>query len=157
MLKKWLPVLLWAALIFNFSTDAFSSSNTSIVLKQLLSWVLPDITTEQFDAIHFAIRKFGHWAEYFVFSVLLLRALEIESRETWRWRSVFWTLLLVLICATGDELHQSFVPSRSAVAQDVLVDFFGGACGVLWMSTLRKRANAREQNHRDQCGDDSKN
>jgi VanZ family protein len=157
MLKKWIPVVLWAAVIFNFSTDAFSSSNTSTILKELLSWLIPGITAEQFAVIHPTIRKFGHWAEYFVLAVLLLRALASEWRITWQWRSAFWTLLLVLVYAAGDELHQAFVPSRSAVVQDVLVDFFGGTCGVLWMYTLRKRSNTREQDDGDQRRDHSEN
>jgi VanZ family protein len=157
MVKQWIPVVLWAAVIFNFSTDAFSSSNTSTILKELLSWLIPGITAEQLDVIHPALRKFGHWAEYFVLSVLLLRALESEWRISWQWRSGLWTLLLVLVYAASDELHQALVPSRSAVVHDVLVDFFGGTCGVLWMYTLRKRSNTREQDHGDQRRDDSEN
>jgi VanZ family protein len=157
MLKKWIPAVLWAAVIFNFSTDAFSSSNTSSVLKEILSWLVPKITTEQFDVVHLATRKFGHWAEYLVLSVLLLRALKSDWRKRWQWRSVAWTLSFVLIYAVADELHQVFVPNRSAVVNDVLVDFFGGACGVLWMYTLRKRSNAREEYHGDQRRDNSEN
>lgn len=154
-LKKWIPVVLWAALIFNFSTDAFSSHNTSSIIQQLISWLIPGITTRQLDISHGAIRKFGHWVEYFVLSVLLLRALASEWRISWNWRSAFWTLVLVLSYAASDELHQAFVPTRSALVADVLVDFFGGACGVLWMYTLRKRSNAREQNHGNQSRYDS--
>jgi VanZ family protein len=157
MVKKWIPVVLWAALIFSFSSDAFSSSNTESALKEFLSWLIPEITSEQFDAVHLAIRKIAHWAEYFVLSILLLRALESERRTNWQWRSVVWTLLLVLIYAVADELHQAFVPSRSALVDDVLVDFFGGGCGILWMYTLRKRPGAREKYHGDQRRDDSEN
>src|SRR5688500_2917610 len=101
MLKQWIPVVLWAALIFNFSTDAFSSSNTSSIIQQLISWLLPGITARQIDISHQAIRKFGHWAEYFVLSVLLLRALQSEWRIHWYWRPAGWTLVLVLSYAAS--------------------------------------------------------
>lgn len=139
MIKKWMPVLLWGAMIFYFSTDTFSSANTSPLLRELIARLLPGIATQQIDAVDLAVRKFGHLAEYFVLSVLLLRAFDAGQRINWNWRSGFWTLALVLVCAVTDELHQAFVPSRTAAVADVLIDLFGGVCGILWMYLLRKR------------------
>jgi VanZ family protein len=139
MIKKWMPVLLWGGMIFYFSTDTFSSANTSPLLRELIARLVPGITTQQIDAVDLGVRKFGHLAEYFVLSVLLLRAFDAGQRINWNWRSGFWTLALVLVCAVTDELHQAFVPSRTAAVADVLIDLFGGVCGVLLMSWLRKR------------------
>lgn len=138
MVRKWLPVLLWAGMIFYFSTDAFSSANTSPLLRNLIFWLVPGITSQQVAVVELAVRKFGHWAEYFVFSVLLMRAFDVGQPITWPWRSSLCTLALVLISAVSDEFHQALVPSRTAAVADVLIDFFGGVCGVLWMSWLRK-------------------
>jgi VanZ family protein len=48
---------------------------------------------------------------------------------------------LVLFYAIADELHQRFVPSRSALWSDSLLDFFGGGCAVVLLYA-RSRAKA---------------
>src|SRR3990170_1967658 len=76
---KWLPVLLWATVIFLFSTEHFAAPQSSRILGPLLHWLFPDITAEQLSPVQFLIRKLGHWVEYFVLAVLLYRALYGES------------------------------------------------------------------------------
>jgi VanZ family protein len=153
MIGKWLPVLLWAGMIFYFSTDTFSSANTSPLLKQLIAWLVPGITSPQIAMVELAVRKFGHWAEYLVLSVLLMRAFNVGRPIHSAWRSSLWTLAIVLIAAISDELHQAFVPSRTAAVADVLIDLFGGVCGVVWICRLRERRKARDQNGGDQRRD----
>jgi VanZ family protein len=149
MITKWIPVVLWAGFIFYFSTDTFSSAKTAAAYGGLISRLFPSLTTQQIQTVDLVVRKFGHWAEYCIFAVLLMRAIDAGPRTSWNWRSAFWALVLVLVYAASDELHQAFVPSRSALIADVLIDFLGGASGVLWMYTLSKRRQAREQNRRD--------
>jgi VanZ family protein len=109
-------------------------------LGPLLHWLFPDIAPEQVSLVQFAIRKLGHWVEYFILSALLLQAFHGESKYKPSFRSMAWTLALMFIYAVGDELHQSFVPNRSAGIDDVMIDTFGGACGALWMyRRLRRR------------------
>jgi VanZ family protein len=130
--KYWGPVFLWASMIFFFSTERFSSSNTSQIIGPLVQWLLPNASMEYQNGIHFFVRKLAHLTEYFVFAVLLLRAF-LGGRPThWNRRPVLWTLALVLVYAFSDELHQLWVPSRGAHLSDSLLDFFGGSCGVLW-------------------------
>jgi VanZ family protein len=130
--KYWVPVFLWASLIFFFSTERFSSSNTSQIIGPLVQWLLPNVPLEYQNAIHFFFRKLAHWTEYFVLAVLLFRAFLGENLTAWDRRSVLWTLGLLLLYAFSDELHQLWVPNRSAHLGDSLLDFFGGTCGVLW-------------------------
>jgi len=91
--------------------------------------------------IHLLLRKFGHFSEYFIFSVLLMNALKGDDNGWSMRRSAFWALVIVLAYAASDELHQSFVVSRSATLKDVLIDFTGGLCGTIW--TFRRRARRR--------------
>lgn len=132
-LKKWTPVVLWGWCILFFSTSHFSSTNTSQILTPLLSWLDPNISAEQIEAIHLIIRKLGHWSEYFVFGALTLRALRNEVIGTWERRHLGFALLVVFVYASSDEFHQSLVPSRTAAFGDVMIDLFGGICGALWM------------------------
>ena len=131
--KEWLPVLLWAIVIFLFSTEHFAAPQSSRILGPLLHWLFPDITAEQVSSIQFVIRKFAHWFEYFVLAVLLYRALYAESGGKSSVRPAAMTMAFALVWAITDEFHQSLVPSRTASPVDVMIDGFGALCGTFWM------------------------
>jgi VanZ family protein len=133
-LKAWLPVALWAAVIFSFSTDSASSSNTTGLLAWFFAVLYPAIAPAHIDFIDLIIRKFGHVMEYFVFALLILRALRIQSPPGTRLepRHVGLTLATVVAYAVSDELHQTLVVSRTGSLTDVMIDTFGGVCGVFW-------------------------
>jgi VanZ family protein len=120
-LRPWILVALWAGLISGASTDALSSAHTSRIILPLLHWLLPHAAESTLESIHYLIRKSGHFFEYFVFSLLLVRAIRLP-RSGWKLR---WALLALLIAAAYsglDEWHQSFVPSRGASPWDCLLD-----------------------------------
>jgi VanZ family protein len=82
--------------------------------------------------IHVLIRKLGHLVEYFVLSILMLRALRQEITNKLAPRHLVLGLSLTALYAISDELHQALVPNRSASSIDVLIDVVGGICGTLW-------------------------
>jgi VanZ family protein len=139
-IKKWLPVLLWAAVIFFFSTEHFSAPQSSRILGPLLHWLFPWIAPEQVSFIQFAVRKLGHWLEYFILAVLLYRALYDDSGGRSSVRPAALTIIFTLVWAATDEFHQSWVPSRTASIVDVMIDGFGGLFGTFWMYLRHKRA-----------------
>lgn len=136
---NWLAVFLWAALIFYFSTDQFSSSHTAQLLDPVVHRLFPGISLDRIESIHFLVRKLGHWSEYAVFSILLSRALRDDREGGFRLRYAAWTVALVFIYAASDEFHQTYVPGRTASIRDVLIDLFGGICGTFWMLTHGKK------------------
>lgn len=130
-LKIWLPPIGWAALIFVFSSEAFSGANTSGILEPLLRHLFPVLSASEIELIHVFIRKLGHFGEYFVLSILVMQALRQETQDLSP-RQLALGLALTALYAVSDELHQALVPSRSASIIDVLIDAFGGTCGTLW-------------------------
>ncbi len=125
-LRDWGPALAWATLISYFSTDVFSWQHTSHVIIPILAWFFPHAKTETLLAAHFYIRKSGHFWEYFLLSLLLLRGIR-AGRPGWRWAWALTALAVAAAYAGLDELHQAFVPSRSASIYDVLLDSSGAA------------------------------
>jgi VanZ family protein len=100
-LTHWLPVVLWAAVIFSLS--AIPSLGTGLGTWDLI------------------LRKCAHLTEYAVLAFLLARALGREAPA----------LLLGVLYAASDEFHQSFVRGRHASPVDVAIDAVGLLVGLL--------------------------
>lgn len=128
--KYWLPPLVWAVLVSIFSSDSFSSEKTSPLFVPLFHWLLPHATSELINSFNFLIRKLAHFTEFFVLAMLLYRGVRWGRGSYWQWRVAAWTLTIVLLYSVADEMHQSFVPSRSGAWSDSLLDLFGGCCAV---------------------------
>jgi VanZ family protein len=96
--------------------------------------------------VHHIIRKCAHFTEYFVFFLLLYRAVR-AGRSGWRWTWGMAALLITAAYSATDEFHQSFVPSRGASAYDSLLDSTGAfvALVILWLWFRRRRAVAPPQ------------
>src|SRR5690349_15241729 len=74
-LLAWLPVVLWLALIFTFSTDAGSSKRTSRIIGPLLRWLHPGVSEETINTVQTVVRKGAHLTEYAILAALIWRAL----------------------------------------------------------------------------------
>ena len=102
-LRLWAPVLLWAGVIFAFSS-------------------VPDLGTG-LGTWDLVLRKLAHGAEFAILGALLLRALREELPA----------LAAGIAYAVTDEVHQHFVEGRVGSPFDVLIDAAGVAVGVaLW-------------------------
>jgi VanZ family protein len=106
-ISLWLPVGVWAALIFALSAVPSLSSG-------LGEW-------------DYVLRKCAHMTEYAVLAALLYRALDRELPA----------LLATLAYAATDEVHQHFVSGRHASAVDVAIDAVGATIGLLAWARLR--------------------
>ena len=102
----WLPVVVWAAVIFIFSSIPSLGTGLGV-------W----------DTI---LRKGAHMTEYAILGALLLRALGRELPA----------LAVGFAYAITDEIHQHFVSGRHASPLDVLIDTAGVAIGVYAVSRL---------------------
>lgn len=137
-LRYWLPVLLWCALIFGFSSDAGSSRRTSRILRPILRWLNPDISDEAIRRVQLGVRKTAHVGEYAVLALLVWRAKRKpvrDDRRPWNWREAGLAFAFATAFALTDEYHQAWVPSREARVVDVLVDSLGAALGLLALHT----------------------
>jgi len=128
-------VILWMVFMSGLSTDHFSSAHTAPFTTELLLKFLPSLAVLGIETIDLLVRKAAHISEYFIFAVLLMNVLNNRSALS-RERQIIWGVILGVIYAVGDELHQSFVPSRSPTAGDVLIDTIGFVSGTLCFYTL---------------------
>lgn len=102
-LKLWLPVIIWAGIIFWLSS-------------------IPELKTNlKYD---YLLRKIAHTIEYFILTFLLYRGFAGTGN-----RKIFllfaYPATLSFFYALSDEFHQSFVPGRCGSIRDVLIDSIG--------------------------------
>jgi VanZ family protein len=131
-LKYWLPPFIWLGVIFVGSTDIMSAEQTSRFVVPFLRWFKPDISIETLAFIHFLIRKLGHLTEYAILAMLLWRGVYRGMNLRMKMSILFLLAWLVAaIFAATDEFHQSFVPSRTASAIDMMIDICGAMIGLI--------------------------
>lgn len=112
-LSHWLPVAVWAGVIFALS--AIPSLSTGLGL-----W----------DTI---LRKGAHLTEYAILAALLRRALGSEVAA----------LAAAVAYAGTDELHQTFVRGRHGSPVDVAIDGIGAAAGLIVLLRARRLRASR--------------
>ena len=135
--------MLWLIVIAIESTQYLSAHNTSRFLFPILHYLF-GFTRQQFEPVHFYMRKGGHVFGYGLLSILLFRAwretLPVLGNPKWtlRWASI--AVLGTALVASLDEWHQSFIPSRTGTPRDVLLDTCAGIAAqilvFLWMRWL---------------------
>ena len=144
-LRRWWPALAWATLISLFSTHTFTAENTGHVIIPILHSIFPSASADTLRQMHFFIRKSGHFTEYFIFALLVLRGIRAGHRALGlRW-VLAMTLLAVAAYASLDEFHQRFVPGRTAAVSDVVLDTTGGAAALLIASIVLLSVDAKRR------------
>lgn len=140
-LKRWLPVILWAALVLFASTSAGSGNNTARFLKSILVWIHPDFALAPLREINFFTRKTAHVVQFVVYALLLWRALGMPPALATRTRvRLLWVLGSSAILAILSEAIQVFSPHRSGLFGDVLLDMSGAVGGTVLLLALRMRS-----------------
>jgi VanZ family protein len=142
--SKWMPVIAWMLLMFAGSTDVLSAEHTSRFLVPFLRWLDPTISIQAIIAIHFTLRKIGHFTEYAILAALLWRALRGTFTAIGKGTLAAGVFLVAAAFAASDEFHQSFVSTRTATVHDVMIDCTGAFAAVLlcWMFA---RAKAQQE------------
>jgi VanZ family protein len=103
MASRWLPVLVWAGVIFAFSSIPSLNSG-------LGGW-------------DYVLRKLAHTTEYAILAMLIVRATG----------SYAWALALAAAYAATDEVHQLFVRGRHGSPVDVGIDTVGALIGLAFL------------------------
>lgn len=125
------------AVIFWFSSEG---QDASTARSDTVVSLLPGIDSLPQDIAVFLTRKAAHAFIYLVLGVLMFNV--VKEYAPSRKRAVLMSVLFVLLYAVSDELHQAFVPGRSAELRDVLIDSIAGGVGILasaFAGTIRMR------------------
>jgi VanZ family protein len=145
---RWGPVALWYFIVSSLSTDTFSAEETGAFLLPILRWLFPRMSGAGLDALHIALRKAGHVAEFGILALLAYRALA-WGKSGWQGHVAAATALLALGLALVDETHQALTASRGASVTDVGWDTLGALAALggirvgFWFGSYIRRARAQ--------------
>ncbi len=105
-ISLWLPVILWMALIFRFS------SGTVPVASQVY-WQ------------DFAVKKTGHVLLFGALAVLIYRGLIGSGID--KKKAFVWAIILSTLYGATDEFHQMYTQGRESRLRDVFIDGIGAS------------------------------
>ena len=126
-----LLVILWMIFIFVMSSfDATSSSNQSNFIVDIITSI---INIKDIGLLSLIIRKLAHFIEYFILGVLVINFITRYDKK------IIIAILLCIIYATSDEIHQIFVPGRSCQIIDIMIDSLGSIMGIYLYKLITKK------------------
>lgn len=126
-----LLVILWMIFIFVMSSfDATSSSNQSNFIVDIITSI---INIKDIGLLSLIIRKLAHFTEYFILGILVINFITRYDKK------IIIAILLCIIYATSDEIHQIFVPGRSCQITDIMIDSLGSIMGIYLYKLITKK------------------
>lgn len=128
-----IPVIIWMAFIFYMSgktgqESSGQSGKISLFITDLLEKVRQDSPQEMQnlqDILELVIRKTAHMTEYAILFLLSYLAMVKISMGQSRFYNRSIAVLISLLYACSDEMHQLLVPGRSGRMIDVGIDMAG--------------------------------
>ena len=144
-------IIIWMLVIFSFSNqNGVKSTSTSNVVTSAIVNVTTNVTNKEYTRTEvkqkiedstFYIRKTAHFTEYLILGILVLNFLSTYGKIN---KKMF---IIALICcylyAVSDEVHQIFIPGRTAKVLDTLIDGSGSLIGLIIYTWYFKRKKCR--------------
>ena len=117
----------------SFDTNMLSRKITSIIVEEVFKGYdsmdldMKNIIVDQFNLF---IRKTAHFLLYFFLGYLCFSAISALTNKYAKSFGLAWSCCFIY--AVLDELHQKFVPGRTPLFKDVIIDSAGGLIGIIF-------------------------
>ncbi len=128
-------------IIFGFSSQngekssGLSKKVTEMIVEKILKTSKED-KPRIMNRLEGIIRKLAHFSIYTILGLLLMGLISTYNIE--EKKRIYITMIIGILYASSDEIHQSFIPGRSAQVTDVMIDTMGVALGMCLILLLLK-------------------
>ena len=149
------PLMLWGItalimlIIFLLSAQSRTeSADLSMNFKGIFATVMRMIGLDAYaesEALHHFVRKCAH---AFLYCVLGISVSASAQSSMWK-RYGLWSILICLLYAISDEVHQAFVPGRGPQISDVVLDTVSAVVGFAIFWLLNKLFGRKNQRRAD--------
>ena len=126
-------VAIWMIIIFIMSSfNSVESSNQSNFIVDIIANIFK---IENIELLSFIIRKIAHYTEYLILGFLTINMLNKNDIS----KKYLISILICLIYAISDEIHQFLIPGRACQIKDILIDSIGSITGIYLYKLISKR------------------
>lgn len=133
-------VVLWMITVFFFSEqNGDESSKVSNETTKAIVQFSKNSSDSLVERVNPYIRKLAHYSLYTVGGILIY--LLFKTFKIYRRKQVLYSLVFGILYACSDEIHQIFVPHRSAMVRDVVIDSLGVLTGIIILVVLNRFKN----------------
>lgn len=134
-------------IIFGFSSqDGEESSGISRKITEIITDKILRLSDDNkiqiVDRMESVIRKIAHFSIYTIVGVLLMGF--VSTYKIDEMKRIYISIVIGIIYATSDEIHQSFIPGRSSQLTDVMIDTMGVALGICLILILLEIVSKRK-------------
>lgn len=131
--KKYISVFLvvvWMIVIFMMSS--FTASESSDQSNFIVELIVSIFKFNNIELISLIVRKLAHFIEYFILGLLVFNMIRCYDKR------IYIAIIICVLYAISDEIHQLFVVGRSCQIMDMFIDSIGSFSGILLFSLLIK-------------------
>ncbi len=140
---KLILIILCMLFIFSLSSDngeVSEKKSDSLIVKVTETILHRKLTVEEkekyIEKTVVFVRKSAHFTMYFILGLLVISFLKEFGLSR---KSIIISIIVVLLYAVSDEIHQTFIPGRSGEVLDVLIDTIGGSLSTLLYYLIYRR------------------
>lgn len=126
-----LLVILW--MIFIFIMSSFNSTESSNQSNFIINIIINIFNINTTEILSLIIRKLAHFTEYFILGLLTYNMINHCNKKT------YISIIVCILYAISDELHQLLVPGRSCQILDITIDSIGSILGIYLLSFINKK------------------
>ena len=142
---KFILIILCMLFIFSLSADngeASEAKSDSVIVKVTETILHKKLTPEEKERYIESTVKVVRKTTHFILGLLIISFLKEFGLTR---KSIIISIIVVLLYACSDEIHQTFVAGRSGEVLDVIIDTLGGSLATLLYYLTYKRRNKNEQ------------
>lgn len=111
------------------NTNNNQNVNTEAGKESQVSKSTANLQLAKLNELDHIVRKNAHGFLYMVLAIFVSCALFLNNKKGKD--AVIYILFICLFYAVTDEFHQSFIPGRTSMVSDILVDFAGSLLGLI--------------------------
>ena len=147
LIVRFILIIIWMIVVFCFSNqNAEISKNTSegtttIIIKAITKNIEINEQQNLIERIDPIIRKLAHYSIYLVGGMIIMNFMNFFTKTDEQ--KILYSIIIGIIYATTDEIHQYFIPGRSMSILDVFIDTLGLCTGIIIFLILQKLINKK--------------
>ncbi|MBP3502185.1 MAG: VanZ family protein [Clostridia bacterium] len=146
--------IIWLTVIFIFSSMNTQESNNkskqtikqtvekTTEISESIGIIENNIPPKKIDKavnkLNFPLRKCAHATEYAVLAILIICTINVYTNKNYSIKKILLVILICFIYSLTDEYHQSFVPGRSSLFTDCLIDTSGSLIACVGYTVVKK-------------------